>query len=235
MDTSKGWIGVGFDGTLAEHRHLQETDQLGPPIHAMRSRVLQWLAEGREVRIVTPRVGGTAEGVDRARACIEQWSRDYLGTKLQVTDCVDAGMIEFWDHRAVRVRFNSGQPCCLEFVQTPGTVSTTTELGRDGRWVMLLKTKVLPPLDTPVEVLFFDGQSTLGVRQPGKRTTNFWGWSVHTHLFTPDHPAIVGWRYQDDPETIKQLAVKPLWMRDVSARYVTFANIEYKAKTGRRK
>lgn len=99
-----GWIGVGFDGVLAVARPLEEPP--GPPIPDMRDRVKAWLADGVDVRIVTPRV--------RLR-CNEvfDWCQEHIGRAVDVAPAVvadDDRMIELWDTRAVRVARNRGIP-----------------------------------------------------------------------------------------------------------------------------
>ena len=51
-----GWIGVDLDGTLAEYHGWHDDGRIGKPILPMVARVKKWLAEGKEVRIVTERV-----------------------------------------------------------------------------------------------------------------------------------------------------------------------------------
>lgn len=53
-----GWIGVDLDGTLAHYDGGVGVDHIGPPVPAMLTRVKQWLAEGRAVKIFTARVHG---------------------------------------------------------------------------------------------------------------------------------------------------------------------------------
>lgn len=120
-----GWIGVDLDGTLAEYTVWKGPEHIGPPVPAMIARVKGWLAEGREVRIFTARVdGGTValsmgnedgeqcRNVAIVRGHIEQWCQTHIGEILPVTNVKDYGMIELWDDRAIRVRINTGEPCC---------------------------------------------------------------------------------------------------------------------------
>ncbi len=100
-----GWIGVDFDGTLAQYESgWAKKGLMGLPIPLMLARVKKWLAEGREVKILT------------ARAChpemvkdVEDWCEHYLGVILPVTNAKDFGMIELWDDRAIQVEFNTGR------------------------------------------------------------------------------------------------------------------------------
>jgi hypothetical protein len=119
-----GWIAVDLDGTLAEYHGWVNTFHIGAPIPAMLERVKVWLAEGRDVRIFTARVdgGGTASkmGVDpevvkkyedreAITRMIQDWTEQYLGVRLPVTNRKDYGMIELWDDRCVQVIPNTGK------------------------------------------------------------------------------------------------------------------------------
>lgn len=112
-----GWIGVDLDGTLAHYEGWKGEDHIGPPIPAMLARIKAWLAAGREVRIFTARVydGGEdnkVRDVTKVRKVIEDYCLVHVGQILRVTCVKDYGMIELWDDRAIRVRINTGMPCC---------------------------------------------------------------------------------------------------------------------------
>jgi hypothetical protein len=99
-----GWIAVDLDGTLAEYYGWAGAEQIGEPIWGMVSRVKNWIADGKDVRIFT------------ARACIpeqipyiEIWCEKHLGKILPVTNVKDFSMIELWDDRAVQIITNTGQ------------------------------------------------------------------------------------------------------------------------------
>ena len=109
-----GWIGVDLDRTLA-HYTGWGNGQIGEPIPAMASRVRNWIAAGREVRIFTARVGETGLATTFAqaqRSQIQDWCEKHFGVRLAVTATKDFGMVELWDDRAVRVKANVGEPCC---------------------------------------------------------------------------------------------------------------------------
>ena len=126
MSAAQGWIGVDLDGTLAcwGPGHNEDVRRIGAPIPAMVARVKAWLAEGREVRIVTARVardfghpveaylavGCDSEGqfVNQQLALIEAWCARHLGAILPVTAQKDFGMVELWDDRCVQVEPNLG-------------------------------------------------------------------------------------------------------------------------------
>lgn len=116
-----GWIGVDLDGTLALYDGFKGPEHIGEPVPLMLERVKKWLAEGREVRIFTARVGCTdlvnkdgtrddAAFAAVARAHIEVWCQKHIGVKLPVTAVKDFGMVELWDDRCVQVRPNTGIP-----------------------------------------------------------------------------------------------------------------------------
>ena len=105
----KGWIGVDLDGTLAHYEKWVSETHIGPPIAPMVQRVKLWLAEGREVRIFTARVGSKDPAeIAAARAAIESWCDEHLGKVLEVTCVKDYAMVELWDDRAVQVEQNTG-------------------------------------------------------------------------------------------------------------------------------
>lgn len=105
------WIGVDLDGTLAHYEPGEPYDPtfVGEPIPLMVERVKGWIAEGREVRILTARmaVDSPQEHWD-VRSAIQDWCAAHLGKVLEVTCIKDHGMIELWDDRAVRVVKNVG-------------------------------------------------------------------------------------------------------------------------------
>lgn len=109
------WIGVDFDGTLAFYDHWRGCDHCGDPIAPMVERVKQWLAEGRNVRIVTARVYAPHNKPGRQReaaaslVAIQNWCHEQFGTLLPVTCVKDFAMIELWDDRCVQVEKNTGR------------------------------------------------------------------------------------------------------------------------------
>jgi hypothetical protein len=98
------WVGVDFDGTLAQYEEWRGPTELGEPILPMIQRVRRWLDDGIEVRIVTARAN-----LDESVKAIGLWSIKYLGQPLVVTDQKDFAMIEIWDDRAVTVERNTGR------------------------------------------------------------------------------------------------------------------------------
>jgi hypothetical protein len=107
-----GWIGVDLDGTLAEALPSNRTfglEHIGPPVPAMLARVKAWLAEGRDVRIVTARANGDKSWCDEAARYIHEWCLLHVGQTLPVTCQKDYAMTELWDDRAVQVEMNTGR------------------------------------------------------------------------------------------------------------------------------
>lgn len=96
-----GWVGVDFDGTLATQGDLNHT---GSPIEPMMQRVRQWLAEGREVRILSAR-GCLPEQT----AIVQDWLERYGLPRLALTNVKDFSMDVLWDDRCVAVEPNTGR------------------------------------------------------------------------------------------------------------------------------
>lgn len=111
MSDAKGWIGVDLDKTLAHYDTWRGADHVGAPIAPMVERVKRWLAEGREVYILTARVASTHDEreVWAARVAIGRWCREHIGRVLPVTAEKDGHMLELWDDRAVAVEANTGR------------------------------------------------------------------------------------------------------------------------------
>lgn len=126
-----GWIGVDLDGTLAHYGSWVSASHIGDPVPKMLDRVKAWLAEGREVRIMTARVWpiavvqvdpeqillppGMNSGNPRvmeamvAIEAIRAWCLQHVGAVLPVTCVKDYSMIELWDDRAIQVVPNTGE------------------------------------------------------------------------------------------------------------------------------
>ena len=100
-----GWIGVDLDGTLAHYEGWQD-GAIGEPVPEMVVRVKRWLAEGREVRIVTARAANGPVAVE----AIQRWCAEHLGVvAIHITDRKDFQMVELWDDRVIRVEANTGR------------------------------------------------------------------------------------------------------------------------------
>jgi len=107
------WWGVDLDGTLAFNEHTQGRT-IGAPVPRMLERVKGWIAKGRRVKIMTARVGKhegeTDEDRARIRKEIEDWTEEFVGTRLEVTNEKDYKMIQLWDDRAIQVIADTGIP-----------------------------------------------------------------------------------------------------------------------------
>lgn len=111
MSDRPKWIGVDLDGTLAFDDGGAPGGPIGPPIPAMLDRVKRWLAEGREVRIVTARVTSADRWWDSIEQHnkIDEWSSLHIGQVLQVTCAKDPDMEVLYDDRAIQVEKNTGK------------------------------------------------------------------------------------------------------------------------------
>ena len=108
-----GWIGVDFDGTLAEYHGWKGELKFGKPIMMMVERVKTWRAEGVEVRIMTARASHKDKikleaTIEEVISAIQDWCEKYIGERLPVTCEKDYLMIELWDDRAVQLETNTG-------------------------------------------------------------------------------------------------------------------------------
>lgn len=123
-----GWIGVDLDRTLAKRDHDGGDNNPGAPIPAMVARVKKWLAEGRNVRILTARVAECADNPKgwvspaEQRKDIEAWCLKHIGQVLPVTSQKDYYMLELWDDVAVAVEENTGRQ--LSDSKVEGSVPT---------------------------------------------------------------------------------------------------------------
>lgn len=102
--SSKGWIGVDLDGTLAEYSGWMGPNHVGAPIEAMVNRVKDWLSADVDVRIFTARAT-----IPEQIPAVKRWCLDHIGVELPVTNVKDFHMIELWDDRCVQVEANTGR------------------------------------------------------------------------------------------------------------------------------
>lgn len=112
MPRPSGWIGVDFDGTLAQYDPARPLSEIGEPIQPMLDRVRGWLNQGYDVRVVTARVGSTIAPPERSRQyrLVQDWCSAHVeGWTPLVTDRKDFSMIALYDDRAVAVETNTGQ------------------------------------------------------------------------------------------------------------------------------
>ena len=100
-----GWIGVDLDGTLADSTVWKGLEYIGKPIPRMKQRVLDWIAAGYTIKIITARASD-ANGI----APVVRWLEENGFPSLEVTNEKDFQMIELWDDRAIQVITNTGRP-----------------------------------------------------------------------------------------------------------------------------
>lgn len=116
----RSWIGVDLDGTLAYYDGWKGPESIGDPIPRMVERVVRWIAEGKDVRIMTARVAPGKAGADASRAAIEEWLERHIypscpiwfnepqQIRIPITHEKDYCMVELWDDRCVQVIPNTG-------------------------------------------------------------------------------------------------------------------------------
>lgn len=111
-----GWYAVGFDQVLAQYDPLKDAvhglEYLGPPVPAMVQTVKDMLAEGKVVKILTPRVHvGHTNQIERASKIMQMiadWSKEHIGIPLVATCVIDPFCIEILDTRSRQVYPNKG-------------------------------------------------------------------------------------------------------------------------------
>jgi hypothetical protein len=125
--SSKGWVGIDLDSCLA-HYESGQWPEIGEPVPAMLALVKLLLSQGREVRIMTARVGhlytlhATLDQFEDARTQemkVQVWCRKHLGVVLPVTAVKDYDMACIFDDRAITVEKNTGR------ILTPDWISLT--------------------------------------------------------------------------------------------------------------
>ena len=103
------WIAVDLDGTLATHPHAHNNFAIGKPIEKMVNRVIKWLAEGKEVKIMTARAHPANHKFKQNLIDIRKFCMDNFGRVLDITCCKDYNMVELWDDRCVAVEMDTGE------------------------------------------------------------------------------------------------------------------------------
>jgi hypothetical protein len=108
---SKGpWIGFDLDKTLAEYPP-KNGESIGDPIPNVVARLRRYIAEGKECRIFTARVGSDKSTfeLNQFKYDLDRWLRKHIGTTLEATCEKDHFMMELYDDRAKQVRPNTGE------------------------------------------------------------------------------------------------------------------------------
>lgn len=112
----KPWIGVDFDGTLAQYTSAKNLNKLGKPVPVMLERVKYWLEKGYTIKIFTARASLGKEGI----APVKKWLAENGLPDLEVTNQKDFSMVELWDDRAIQVVQNTGKPfLCQSMIGRP--------------------------------------------------------------------------------------------------------------------
>ena len=104
--SSKGWIGVDLDGTLAYYESFGD-GSIGAPIKPMIRRIKHYLKQGKDIRILTARVGNDF-GDGEAILLIQRWCKEHLRKILPITCSKDYHMYMLLDDRSVQVIPNKG-------------------------------------------------------------------------------------------------------------------------------
>lgn len=106
----EGWAGFDFDGVLAVCDRWRGDEHLGKPVPLMIRRVQNYLERGIKCKVFTARVS-EEEGrdVERCRRLIEDWTEAHIGTRLEVTNMKDRGMLQLFDDRCIQVIKNTGK------------------------------------------------------------------------------------------------------------------------------
>lgn len=124
--SSDGWVGVDLDSTLATYISGQ-FPEIGEPVPAILAIVKRLLEEGRDVRIMTARVGNlfkhdvSREEYDDAidqMVRVRNWCMEHLGQYLPVTAVKDYDMDFLLDDRAITVEKNTGRILTVGWTDT---------------------------------------------------------------------------------------------------------------------
>ncbi|HUD75797.1 MAG TPA: 2'-5' RNA ligase family protein [Terracidiphilus sp.] len=112
VDSESSWYGSDLDGTLAEYHGFEGLEKIGDPIgvdnpDSALSTVKRWIAEGKDVRILSAKISDDPKG--EGRSAIEAWTQQFIGKALPVTDRKDAKMVKLLDDRAVQAQENTGK------------------------------------------------------------------------------------------------------------------------------
>ena len=104
-----GWIACDLDGTLAYYTKWEGATAIGAPIPKMVERVRKWLAQGKDVRILTARAHPDNPAAVDAIPAIKAWCIEHIGQELPITCSKDFLMVELWDDRCVQLVPNTGE------------------------------------------------------------------------------------------------------------------------------
>jgi hydroxymethylpyrimidine pyrophosphatase-like HAD family hydrolase len=111
--SSRGWIGVDLDGTLAHYEGWKGATHIGDAVPRMLERVKDWIDKGHQVKIFTARANDPI-----SIPYIKLWLEQNGLPELEITATKDFAMIVLWDDRCVQVVPNTGE-LATEIIQ-PG-------------------------------------------------------------------------------------------------------------------
>jgi hypothetical protein len=109
-----GWIGFDLDMTTAEYHpgdyNKYGASHIGKPIPRTVDRIIRYIQEGYECRILTARLDpNNDEPRETTIRRIQEWCEKHIGYVLPVTDKKDFNMIALFDDRAIGVVPNTGE------------------------------------------------------------------------------------------------------------------------------
>jgi DNA topoisomerase IB len=108
LGSDPSWIGVDLDGTLAEYHEYKGPASIGKPISKMVDRVKEWVANNKNVKIMTARANPNSSDFRASITAIKKWCKKYIGEELPVVYEKDLHMAELWDDRAIQIQPNTG-------------------------------------------------------------------------------------------------------------------------------
>jgi SWI/SNF-related matrix-associated actin-dependent regulator of chromatin subfamily A-like protein 1 len=108
LGSDPSWIGVDLDGTLAEYHEYKGPVSIGKPIPKMVDRVKEWIANNKNVKIMTARANPNSSDFRASIIAIKKWCKKYIGEELPVVYEKDFHMAELWDDRAIQIKPNTG-------------------------------------------------------------------------------------------------------------------------------
>jgi SWI/SNF-related matrix-associated actin-dependent regulator 1 of chromatin subfamily A len=108
LGSNPSWIGVDLDGTLAEYHEYKGSASIGKPIPKMVDRVKEWIANNKNVKIMTARANPNSSDFRASITAIKKWCKKYIGEELPVVYEKDLHMAELWDDRAIQIKPNTG-------------------------------------------------------------------------------------------------------------------------------
>lgn len=102
--STRSWVGVDLDGTLAYYTQWRGIKNIGKPIPKMVNFVKQLLQKGVTVKIFTARVANP-----RALPYIKKWLEKQGLGDLDVTNIKDMNLIRIYDDQCRQVERNTGR------------------------------------------------------------------------------------------------------------------------------